>query len=140
MFRRQWRNVRTVRMCWPPSKRKALFAVRIDRQRKWRISAGSTGDESQRFRRDRLHQCTSRIEPRGNMPTTQTLIFAVIQGITEFFPISSVAHGVLTPFLFGWHLDPTFLKEHFLPFVVMLHLGTAMALLVYFRRDWLAPA
>src|SRR5689334_25229837 len=77
---------------------------------------------------------------RGNMPTTQALIFAVIQGITEFFPISSVAHGVLTPFLFGWHLDPTFLKEHFLPFVVMLHLGTAMALLVYFRRDWLAPA
>ena len=72
------------------------------------------------------------------MPTTQTLIFAVIQGITELFPISSVAHGVLTPFLFGWHLDPTFLKEHFLPFVVMLHLGTAMALLVYFRRDWLA--
>src|SRR4051794_22397817 len=41
----------------------ALFAARIDRQRKWRISAGSTGDESQRFRRDRLHQCTSRIEP-----------------------------------------------------------------------------
>src|SRR3954454_18891129 len=41
----------------------ALFAVRIDRRRKWRISAGSTGDESQRFRRDRLHQCTSRIEP-----------------------------------------------------------------------------
>src|SRR3954453_17231980 len=45
----------------------ALFAVRIDRRRKWRISAGSTGDESQRFRRDRLHQCTSRIEPKSDI-------------------------------------------------------------------------
>ncbi len=66
----------------------------------------------------------------------QTLILAVVQGITELFPISSVAHGVLTPYVFRWNLDPQFLKEHFLPYVVMLHLGTAVALLIYFRHDW----
>jgi undecaprenyl-diphosphatase len=67
----------------------------------------------------------------------QALIFALIQGISELFPVSSVAHGVLTPYVLGWNLDPVFLKEHFLPFVVMLHLGTATALLVFFRAEWL---
>jgi len=72
------------------------------------------------------------------MTVIQALLFATIQGITELFPVSSVAHGVLTPFVFGWGLDPGFLKENFLPFVVMLHLGTALALLIFFWRDWLA--
>lgn len=72
------------------------------------------------------------------MTVTQALLFAIIQGITELFPVSSVAHAVLTPFLFGWNLGPEFLKEHFLPFVVMLHLGTALALLIFFWRDWLS--
>lgn len=67
----------------------------------------------------------------------QTLIISIIQGITELFPISSVAHAVLTPYVFRWDLTPEFLKEHFLPFVVMLHLGTAVALLGFFWRDWL---
>jgi undecaprenyl-diphosphatase len=67
----------------------------------------------------------------------QTILFAIIQGITELFPISSVAHGVLTPYVFHWHLDDTFLKEHFLPYVVMLHLGTALALIIFFRKDWI---
>src|ERR1700728_96847 len=71
------------------------------------------------------------------MTLIQTLLIAIIQGITELFPISSVAHAVLTPAVFHWDLDPEFLKEHFLPFVVMLHLGTAVALLLYFGRDWL---
>jgi undecaprenyl-diphosphatase len=70
------------------------------------------------------------------MSLIQTLLIAVIQGITELFPVSSVAHAVLTPFAFGWKLDPQFLKENFLPFVVMLHLGTAVALLGFFWRDW----
>ncbi|MBV9078742.1 MAG: undecaprenyl-diphosphate phosphatase [Methylobacteriaceae bacterium] len=74
------------------------------------------------------------------MSLLQILIFALVQGVTELFPVSSVAHGVLTPHLFGWNLDPVFLKEHFLPFVVMLHLGTAIALLLFFWRDWLDVA
>lgn len=70
------------------------------------------------------------------MTIVQTLIFAIVQGITELFPISSVAHGVLTPYFFNWNLDPAFLKEHFLPFLVMLHLGTAVALLLFFGTEW----
>lgn len=69
--------------------------------------------------------------------TIQSIILAIIQGITELFPISSVAHGVLTPYVFHWNLDQEFLKVHFLPYVVMLHLGTALALFLFFWRDWM---
>lgn len=71
------------------------------------------------------------------MTILQTIIFAIVQGITELFPISSVAHGVLTPYLFQWNLSTEFLKEHFLPFLVMLHLGTAIALLIFFGTEWI---
>jgi Uncharacterized bacitracin resistance protein len=71
------------------------------------------------------------------MTILQTIIFAIVQGVTELFPISSVAHGVLTPYFFQWNLSPDFLKEHFLPFLVMLHLGTAVALLLFFGTEWL---
>lgn len=64
----------------------------------------------------------------------QNILFALIQGVSELFPVSSVAHGVLTPYFFGWSLSPLFLKEHFLPYVVMLHLGTCLALLLFFLR------
>lgn len=67
----------------------------------------------------------------------QTIVFAIIQGISELFPISSVAHGVFTPYVFHWHLSPQFLKQNFLPYVVMLHLGTALALFLYFIKDWM---
>ena len=56
------------------------------------------------------------------------LILAIVQGITEFLPISSSAHLVLIPWLFGWR-DPG------LTFDVALHIGTLAAVLTYFRRD-----
>ncbi|SMC27921.1 undecaprenyl-diphosphatase [Andreprevotia lacus DSM 23236] len=74
------------------------------------------------------------------MNLLQTILLAIVQGISELFPVSSVAHAVLTPWAFGWQLSPEFLKQHFLPVVVLLHLGTAVALLLYFRSDWLAYA
>nr|WP_029420711.1 undecaprenyl-diphosphate phosphatase [Alicyclobacillus macrosporangiidus] len=65
---------------------------------------------------------------------TQIMVTALVQGITELFPISSVGHAVIMPYLLGWtNLTDS---EQFLPLVVMLHLGTAIALLWYFRRDW----
>lgn len=70
------------------------------------------------------------------MNTLQALAVAVLQGETELFPVSSLGHAVILPALLGWNLDqhaPTFL-----PFLVFLHLGTAVALLAYFWRDWLA--
>ena len=57
----------------------------------------------------------------------------IVQGLTEFLPVSSSGHLIIVPWLFGWN-DP-FITS--LAFSVMLHLGTLIALLVYFRRDWL---
>lgn len=68
------------------------------------------------------------------MHWTQIIITALVQGITELFPISSVGHAVILPYLFGW--SDILNSKVFLPFVVMLHLGTALALLLYFWKDW----
>src|SRR5215471_8037129 len=64
----------------------------------------------------------------------QALVLAVIQGVTELFPVSSLGHAVVLPHLFGWDIDQT--SPTFLPFLVLLHVGTALALLIYFWRDW----
>jgi len=70
------------------------------------------------------------------MSLLQAVLIAVLQGVTELFPVSSLAHAVILPPLLGWGLDQD--SPHFLPFLVMLHLGTAAALLIYFWRDWIA--
>jgi undecaprenyl-diphosphatase len=68
------------------------------------------------------------------MTLLQALFMAVLQGVTELFPISSLAHAVITPKLLGWTIDQA--SEGFLPFVVALHIGTAIAAMVFFWRDW----
>src|SRR5437588_2301225 len=65
---------------------------------------------------------------------TQAIILAVIQGVTELFPVSSLGHAVILPHLFGWNIDQN--SPTFVPFLVLLHVGTALALLLYFWRDW----
>jgi undecaprenyl-diphosphatase len=64
----------------------------------------------------------------------QAIVLAIIQGVTELFPVSSLGHAVVVPHLFGWDIDQT--SETLLPFLVLLHVGTALALLIYFWRDW----
>jgi undecaprenyl-diphosphatase len=68
----------------------------------------------------------------------QALVMGIVQGLTEFLPVSSSGHLVIVPALLGW--DDPFITS--LEFSVMLHIGTLAALLVYFRRDWarLVPA
>jgi len=68
------------------------------------------------------------------MQVVHMLLFAVMQGTTELFPISSLAHGVIAPALLGWNMNRD--NPNFLPFLVVLHLGTATALFLYFWRDW----
>ena len=63
------------------------------------------------------------------MPLYQVIILALVQAATEFLPVSSTAHLVLVPWLFGWD-DPGLL------FDIALHLGTLLAVLVYFARSW----
>jgi len=68
------------------------------------------------------------------MDTIQALVIAILQGATELFPVSSLGHAVVLPALLHWGIDQG--SPQFLPFLVMLHLGTAAALLGYFWRDW----
>jgi undecaprenyl-diphosphatase len=58
------------------------------------------------------------------------IVLAILQGVTEFLPISSSAHLALTPWLFGW-------KDQGLEFDIALHFGTLFSVLLYFFRDWL---
>jgi len=68
----------------------------------------------------------------------QAIIMGIVQGLTEFLPISSSGHLIVVPHLAGW--DDPFITS--LAFTVMLHIGTLVALLAYFWRDWarLVPA
>ncbi len=63
------------------------------------------------------------------MPIYQAVVLAIVQALTEFLPISSTAHLVLIPWLFGW-------KDPGLTFDVALHAGTLLAVIIYFFRDW----
>jgi undecaprenyl-diphosphatase len=64
------------------------------------------------------------------MPLFHVIILAIVQGLTEFLPISSTAHLHLASWLFGWQGES-------LTFDIMLHLGTLIAIILYFFRDWL---
>ncbi len=68
------------------------------------------------------------------MDIFQAIGIAILQGATELFPVSSLGHAVVVPALLNWGLDQS--APAFLPFLVMLHVGTAIALLGYFGRDW----
>lgn len=68
------------------------------------------------------------------MTIIQTIILGIIQGATEFIPVSSSAHLLLVPWLLQWKEKPS------LGFDIVLHLGTLTAVLIYFRKDWLAMA
>ncbi|MDQ6806726.1 MAG: undecaprenyl-diphosphate phosphatase [Actinomycetota bacterium] len=72
--------------------------------------------------------------------TFQAVVLGLLQGVTELFPVSSLGHTVLFPTLFGWDnlVRAQSKPESFwLAFVVMLHVGSAVALLIYFWRDWI---
>src|SRR5580704_15532888 len=69
----------------------------------------------------------------------QAIVLGLLQGVTELFPISSLGHTVLFPTLFGWNslVKAQSQSESFwLAFVVMLHVGSALGLLAYYRREW----
>jgi undecaprenyl-diphosphatase len=71
----------------------------------------------------------------------QAIVLGILQGATELFPVSSLGHTVLFPTLFGWHNIVAWQSETespWLAFVVMLHVGSAVGLLIYFWRDWKA--
>jgi undecaprenyl-diphosphatase len=73
--------------------------------------------------------------------TFRAIVLGVLQGISELFPISSLGHTVLFPKLFGWDQIVAYQsrpESAWLAFIVMLHVGSAIGLLIYFWRDWIA--
>lgn len=72
------------------------------------------------------------------MTFLEAVILSIVQGVSELFPVSSLGHAVLIPRIFHWSIDET--SPSWLAFLVALHLGTAGALLVYFRNEWVAVA
>ncbi len=71
------------------------------------------------------------------MTFTQALVLALLQGVSELFPVSSLGHTILVPAVLGWrNIDRA--APSFLSFVVVLHLGTAVALIVFYRAQWTA--
>ncbi len=65
------------------------------------------------------------------MGLLQAIIYGIIQGLGEFLPISSTAHLVLAPWLFGWDDHPG------LAFDIALHMGTLLAVAIFFYKDWI---
>jgi undecaprenyl-diphosphatase len=63
------------------------------------------------------------------VPLLHAIILGIIQGLTEFLPVSSSAHLALIPWLLGWN-------DQGLTFDIALHVGTVLAVIVYFFRDW----
>jgi undecaprenyl-diphosphatase len=70
------------------------------------------------------------------MDFLHAILFAILQGATELFPVSSLGHAVVVPALLHWGIDQK--GPGFLPFLVMLHLGTAAGLFAFFIKDWTA--
>ena len=73
--------------------------------------------------------------------TFQAIVLGALQGVSELFPISSLGHTVIFPHLFGWSNIVKWQSQPespWLAFIVMLHVGSAVGLLIYFWRDWIA--
>ncbi len=70
----------------------------------------------------------------------QAIILGLLQGVTELFPISSLGHTVLLPTILGWHSvvqAQQARQSYYLAFVVGLHVATALALIIFFRKTWI---
>jgi undecaprenyl-diphosphatase len=77
----------------------------------------------------------------AHMTYAEAGVVGLVQGVTELFPVSSLGHNVLIPALVGgcWaqHLNVATPESPYLAFIVGLHVATAIALLIYFWRDWI---
>jgi undecaprenyl-diphosphatase len=76
----------------------------------------------------------------GHLTWLEALVIGAVQGVAELFPVSSLGHSILVPALIGggWarDLDVSAPESPYLAFVVGLHVATAIALIIYFWRDW----
>jgi undecaprenyl-diphosphatase len=68
----------------------------------------------------------------------RAIVLGIVQGLTEFLPVSSSGHLVLVPYVLTWGVENPIPGTPILAFDVAIHLGTLLALVVYFRRDLVA--
>jgi undecaprenyl-diphosphatase len=77
---------------------------------------------------------------KGSISYFQAIVLGLLQGVSELFPISSLGHTVIFPQLFGWHslsAAEARPESFWLAFIVGLHVGTALALVVFYFRTWI---
>lgn len=86
----------------------------------------------------RQRESLPRVRTATDVTFAQAMLLAILQGVSELFPVSSLGHTVLVPALLRWRVDEG--SESFLAFVVVLHLGTALALVLFYRKTWIALA
>jgi undecaprenyl-diphosphatase len=78
-------------------------------------------------------------EPSAVISYLQAIVIGLLQGVTELFPVSSLGHSVLIPALLGWHqvvASQSAQESFYLAFLVGLHVATALALVWFFRGQW----
>ena len=81
------------------------------------------------------------IAPQSKITFFQAIVLGLLQGVSELFPVSSLGHAVIFPALFGWHnlvASESKPESFWLALVVALHVGTALALVAYFWKEWKA--
>jgi undecaprenyl-diphosphatase len=66
----------------------------------------------------------------------RAIVLGLLQGVSELFPVSSLGHSVILPKLLGWNIHQN--DSYFITFLVATHLATALVLVWFFRRDWVA--
>ncbi len=71
------------------------------------------------------------------MTFLQAIVLGIVQGLTEFLPVSSTAHLRIVPALFGWHFYGGHTNDPGAPFTAIIQLGTTLAIVIYFWRELL---
>src|SRR6185312_5659271 len=104
------------------------------------IICRTPADSTTSLRHRPLRNPSQRWYCMSHLTYLEAAVVGLVQGVSELFPVSSLGHNVLIPALIGgsWEADLDVAKAEspYLAFIVGLHVATALALLVYFRRDW----
>src|ERR1044072_4909744 len=104
------------------------------------ITCRTPADSTMSLRHRPLRNLSQRWYCMTHLTYLEASVVGLIQGVSELFPVSSLGHNVLIPALIGgsWEadLDVATPESPYLAFIVGLHVATALALLAYFRRDW----